>query len=274
MTWFLLNEWEDRHNWEMVVVFANTGKEREETLLFISNCDELLKFNTVWVEAKVVHGKKVGTQSRVVDYQTASRKGEPYEDVIKKYGIPNVKFLHCTRELKTNPIHHYIKQELKWKDYYTAIGIRADEFDRIDKDRKKKKYMYPLVIYDVTKPDILKWWKEMPFDLQLKEHEGNCNKCFKKTLRKLLTIELEEREHPFREPDTWWDDMEKKYENFIPETQTNRAAPVRFNRKNMTREELVELSKQPFDRFRDPNAVYDDEELDITGGCSESCEPF
>lgn len=274
MTWFILNEWERRHEFEITVIFANTGKEREETLLFVSNCDELLKFNTVWVEAKVVHGKRVGSQSKVVDYATASRKGEPYEEVIKKYGLPNVKFLHCTRELKTNPIHHYVRKIKGWTDYYTAIGIRADEFDRMDENRKAKKYLYPLVDQNITKKDVIDFWKEMPFDLYLKEHEGNCNKCFKKTLRKLLTIELEEREHSFKEPDTWWDEMEKKYENHIPAGQKNRKGPIRFNRKNMTRQEIVELSKQPFDRFRDPNAVYDDEELDMAGGCTESCEPF
>jgi hypothetical protein len=274
MTWFILNEWEFRDQYDIVVVFANTGKEREETLLFVSNCDEILKFNTVWVEAQVIHGKRIGSVSRVVDYQRASRKGEPYEDVIKKYGIPNVKFLHCTRELKTNPIHHYVKSVLGWKNYYTAIGIRADEFDRMDENYKKKKYLYPLITYNITKKDVIDWWAKMPFDLTLKEHEGNCNKCFKKTLRKLLTIELEERENPFREPDNWWNEMENKYENHIPKTQKNRKGPIRFNRKNMTRQEIVELSKQPFDRFRDPNAVYDDEYLDVPGGCSESCEPF
>lgn len=271
MTWFILNEWEFRHEYDIVVVFANTGKEKEETLLFVANCDEILKFNTVWVEADVVHGKRTGSLSRVVDYQTASRNGEPFEDVIKKYGMPNVSFLHCTRELKTNPIHHYVKQILKWKDYYTAIGIRVDEFDRMDANRKKKKYIYPLVTNNITKQMVLDFWKEMPFDLRLREHEGNCNKCFKKTLRKLLTIEAEERERGY--VDTWWDEMELKYENHIPATQKNRKGPIRFNRKNMTRQEIIEMSKAPFNRFVDPNAEPD-EELDISNGCSESCEPF
>lgn len=271
MTWFILNDLELRNEYDVVVVFANTGKEREETLLFVANCDEILKFNTVWVEADVVHGKRIGSLSKVVDYQTASRNGEPFEEVIKKYGMPNVSFLHCTRELKTNPIHHYVKQTLKWNDYYTAIGIRVDEFDRMDANRKKKKYIYPLVTNNITKQMILDFWKEMPFDLILKEHEGNCNKCFKKTLRKLLTIEAEERERGY--VDTWWDEMEVKYENHIPVTQKNRKGPIRFNRKNMTRQEIIEISKAPFNRFADPNAEPD-EELDISNGCSESCEPF
>ena len=37
MTWWLLNNMS--HKYEMIVVFANTGKEREETLQFVHKCD-------------------------------------------------------------------------------------------------------------------------------------------------------------------------------------------------------------------------------------------
>lgn len=74
--------------------------------------------------------------------------------------------------------------------------------------------------------------------------------------------------------DTWWDDMEVKYQNFVPNSQKNRQTPIRFNRNNMTRAELIELSKQPFDRFVDSYGIKD-EELDLPiGNCKESCEPF
>ena len=38
MLWWLFNKWDDRHNWEMVVVFANTGKENKGTLFFVDEC--------------------------------------------------------------------------------------------------------------------------------------------------------------------------------------------------------------------------------------------
>ena len=49
---------------------------------------------------------------------------------------------HCTRELKTAPIHSYIKS-LGINDYKTAIGIRYDEKHRKNEDPKKR-FIYPL----------------------------------------------------------------------------------------------------------------------------------
>lgn len=120
--------------WEIIVVYANAGLEHEETLKFIANRNTYFGFNTVWVEAVVNPIRGKGTTHKIVDFHTASRNGEPFEQVIIKYGIPNIKCKHCTRELKIQPIHSYAKNELSWKNYYTAIGIRADKAKRIQKE--------------------------------------------------------------------------------------------------------------------------------------------
>jgi hypothetical protein len=39
---------------------------------------------------------------------------------------------------------------------------------------------YPLVDWGITKEDVLTFWKSMPFDLMIAEHEGNCDLCFLK----------------------------------------------------------------------------------------------
>ena len=130
--WLIRNK-SDEYN--MVFVFANTGEENEETLDFVNKCDKDFNLNLIWVEAVVHHGERLGTSHRIVDFKTASRKGEPFEEVIKKYGLPNQNFPHCNRELKLRPIHSYIKKSLGWTDYKTAIGIRYDEIDRMVADR-------------------------------------------------------------------------------------------------------------------------------------------
>lgn len=196
MLYFLTNLWEDRHNWEFAIVFANTGEENEETLQFVKDCGKLFNCEIVWVEADVHSDNGVGTTHKIVDFKTASRKGEPFESVIRKFGIPNQKFPHCNREMKLRPIHSYIKRGIGWKDYYTAIGIRYDEIDRMVASRKKDKIIYPLIEHKrMTKQKINFWWSKQDFRLNLKGYQGNCKTCWKKSFRNLYAISKENPEH-------------------------------------------------------------------------------
>lgn len=256
------------HLYDIVVVFANTGKEREETLQFVNECDKRWNFNTVWVEAVVHPRKGKGTTFKIITFETASRKGEPFEEVIKKYGIPNSSFPHCTRELKTVPIHKYIKS-LKWKSYYTAIGIRKDEIDRMDENYKKRKFVYPFIALSMKpsdKIDVNTFWLMQQFRLELKGYEGNCDLCWKKSDRKILTLLLERPNSS-----EWWDEMQIKYGK----------GQYYFYRKNRSIIELLKQSQNPFKEARDDSRdtikfkqedLWDD--LDLTYGCTESCEPF
>ena len=131
---WLLDNKADVYN--MFFVFANTGDEEEETLRFIDLCSKKWGINIVWVEAFVHHNERIASTHKVVNFKTASRNREPFKEVIKKYGVPNQNFLHCNREMKLNPIKSYMKS-LGLKDYKTAIGIRVDEFDRMNKNRKE-----------------------------------------------------------------------------------------------------------------------------------------
>lgn len=266
MTKWCIDNLSDKY--DIVVVFANTGKEREQTLQFVNECDNRWNFNTVWVEAVVHPQKGRGTTFKVVSFETASRKGEPFEAVIKKYGIPNTSFPHCTRELKTVPIHKYIKH-LGWKKYYTAIGIRKDEIDRVDPNYKKRKFVYPFILSTMKpsdKIDVNTFWLMQNFRLELKGYEGNCDLCHKKSDRKILTILLE---HP--DSANWWDEMQQKYGK----------GQYYFYRGNRSIIELMKQSQHPFKKARDDSRdtmkfkqefLFDD--LDLSNGCIESCEPF
>lgn len=127
-----------------------------------------------------------------MSFETASRNGEPFEKVIQRYGIPNKKFPHCTRELKLRPMTKYLRS-IGWKkgSYHTAVGIRVDEIDRVAADRKEKGLIYPLISdRPMTKPKINFWWSQQPFRLKLKGYQGNCKDCYKKSDNKLLTMAL------------------------------------------------------------------------------------
>lgn len=204
---------------EFVITFANTSKEHEKTLIFVNNCSsrwvELYGVGVVWLEAVVFDGRKPCGHS-VVSFDTALRNGEVFDRVVSKYGLPNSQFLHCTRELKENPIMSYMESLGERKGYIcngkqvnatyeTWIGIREDEPKRLKGRRNgKQSKAFPLAeVVDgidiaADKQDVLDYWAKMPFDLDLPEHLGNCIDCHKKSDKKLEMVYQDCGEKAFR----------------------------------------------------------------------------
>jgi 3'-phosphoadenosine 5'-phosphosulfate sulfotransferase (PAPS reductase)/FAD synthetase len=278
MTKYIIDNLKDK--FEIIVCFANTGKEREETLEFVNKCDKEFGFNVVWIEA-IKDEKFIETPTfKIVDFKTASRNGEPFEWLISNGGIVNQNRPKCTNVLKTIPLDKYTKS-LGWKKYYTALGIRSDEPQRINREKAiKERLIYFSDFMNVTKSDVNLFWSKQSFDLNLKSYEGNCDLCFKKGLRKLMTIV---KENP--KLAEWWQEMEFKYENFIPERYSKNEKikiPARFYRDNMTIKEIIEESKFDFKMSVDESQDIDkfkqisiwDNYLDSNGGCTESCEVY
>lgn len=269
--------------YEMAFVFANTGEENEETLNFVNRCDKEWNLGVVWVEAKVNPENGKGTRHKIVNYQTASRKGEPFEDVIKKYGIPNAAQPHCNREMKLAPIHSYIKNELGWiKGYSTAIGIRYDEVDRMAADRSTYNIVYPL-IEDIrmTKQKINHWWSKQPFRLNLKGYQGNCKTCWKKSYRNLYAIAKENPEHF-----DFFKRMEQKYSLMTPSNRERKVGengeifPYYFFRKNKSADDILNEAKLFDGKVRDSHIqtsyqidlfdmIDDVESCDIYSNCGD-----
>lgn len=222
-----------------IFVFMNTGKEREETLQFADKCDKEFGLNVVYLEALVNNEKGKGTTYKIVDFETASRNGEPFEAMLKKYPLPNNMASNCTRELKQRPIDAYLRDNYKNFDIIKVVGIRADEAHRKSVNAEIEKVIYPLC--DEVKIDsrfIRNWWEKQSFDLGLKDYQGNCDLCFKKSLKKRLTII---KENP--ETAKWWLEMEQKY--------SSEEIPRFDLRTNKSIEELVEMAQRPFTKAQD-----------------------
>ena len=260
MTKMLIDNFSDAY--DFIVTFANTGMEHSKTLEFVHNCDVHFGFNTVWLEG-VVHEGRIGSTHKVVTYETASRKGEPYEAEIKKYGIPNTAFPQCTRELKINPMRSYLKSiGVNHRTIPTAIGIRADEKRRVSKTAGADNITYPLIdIWPTDKQDVLDWWEDQEFDLGIDEFEGNCLGCFKKSLRKhFLQIERDPTCYEFYER------MERQYRMHGP--QDGERVFFRGNT------DTVMLFKM-HDEFVKAGGQHPKQmDLYANGGCSESCEVY
>jgi hypothetical protein len=278
MAYYLLNEWQDRHKYEFLTVFANTGKEIEETLEFVNKCDKEFNLNLIWVESVVSKKYGEGIKHKIVDFETCSRNGEPFESIISKYGIPSQGMPFCSDYLKKSPIRSFANS-IGWSDYTTAIGIRIDEPKRLKK--KSFKVLYPLAqLKYMTKQNINAWWDKQSFNLNIKSFEGNCDLCWKKSNRTLMTL-LDEKPSLA----DWWLNMEKKYSNFISEGKIENhkyEPPFYFLRGQISYLDTIEEAKFPFTKEMDKNIQKDNleqmrlwnYELDSTDGCTESCEVF
>lgn len=265
MSWACLNMDQVRSRYdEMRFLFANTGQEHERTLEFVDRCDREFGLNVEWVEAEVHQHEKRAPSARLVTFETASRDGRPFEDVIRKYGIPNAAFPSCTRDLKLAPMIDRLRSTGWPKGTYdTAIGIRIDEVDRMSAYAAKNRIVYPLISWIPTrKSDIASWWRKQKFHLGLEERDGNCRWCWKKSFSKHLQIIAENQvvyDFPRR--------MEATYGHVGAEFDGRRLPDGYsrvFFRGNRSTDDLF--------RMRGTGSV----QLDLfqSNGCEESCEVY
>jgi hypothetical protein len=268
MTYKILNSSYKEKYKEIIVVFANTGEEHPKTLEFVHNCDKHLNFNTVWIESEF-SGKGTGPRPKIVTYETASRNGEPFAAFCAKHGIPNMISPQCTSRLKTDPMHYYIRKQLEWgKNYDTAIGIRSDETRRVSKNKEIYNIVYPLIDwFPSDKIDVNDFWEDMPFTLEIKEHQGNCKWCWKKSLKKHFMLLDENPE--------WFDFPEKMEELHSTVRTDGDGNPQYFFRGKKSTKQLKnewEIIKLNFPRQQMQMSL--DLSYDDNSGCSESCEVY
>jgi 3'-phosphoadenosine 5'-phosphosulfate sulfotransferase (PAPS reductase)/FAD synthetase len=202
---------------DVLVCFANTGREHEGTLRFVRDCADHWGVDVVWLEYR--RDPETGkTSAARVTYETAARNGEPFEAAIRaKNYLPRPVARFCTTELKIHTIRRWCVQQYGRGTIWThVVGLRADEMDRVnrlkDPARQKKagsesrKVVAPLADAGVTKADVLDWWSRQNFDLDLAgPWQGNCDGCF---LKRRAFIERLWRTHPDRAE--WWARMERE----------------------------------------------------------------
>jgi 3'-phosphoadenosine 5'-phosphosulfate sulfotransferase (PAPS reductase)/FAD synthetase len=190
------------------VCFANTGKEREETLRFVHECATRWG---VWVRWLEFRDRRVSLpiteRFAEVGYNSASRAGEPFAALIASKGYtPNAVMRWCTQELKVRVLKWFM-QSLSYSNWINIVGLRYDEPTRVARSRRPNKECWtnalPLADAKVTNRAVRAWWARQPFDLQLLPFEGNCDACFLKARPKLWEVER-------TKPGTlqWWADQE------------------------------------------------------------------
>lgn len=212
----IINAYNGKLPEDIYVVFANTGKEMEETLDFIHECEEMWDIKIYWLELDI-HEERPIYRNKEVDYLTASRKGEPFEALIdRKKMLPNPAMRICTAELKVNVMSRFMRSK-GYKEWFNVIGLRYDEPRRVakqkannDADINKWESLMPLHDDRVIVEQVGEFWKKSNFDLKLPNYNGktiagNCDLCYLKGTQTLVNI-IKER------PDLadWWIKQEEK----------------------------------------------------------------
>lgn len=252
----VLDNNEDRT--DLVVTFANTGKEHPATLEFVQECSQRWEVPIAWLEFR-----NDDAGFAVVHYATASRQGEPFEALIRKRKyLPNPVTRFCTIDLKIRIIHKYLRSlglSTEEAPVDMMTGIWADEPRRVAKIRDRKStseskwatMAMPLADSGVGVQDVTDFWASQPFDLMLptingRTLEGNCDCCFLKGVKQVYSIIASDRGQPVRKGD-WWARQER--EVVSTGEFTGDGARFRFDRPSY--QQMLDYSDTQFDMFAD-----------------------
>ena len=228
---------------DIYVTFANTGKEAEETLEFIRDCENNWGVKIHWLEMYLGEERPI-YRTKEVTFETASRNGEPFEELVnRRKFLPNPVARFCTSELKIKVMYRFMRKIKGYKDWYNVLGLRYDEPRRAVNARNQTYEVWDNIVplYDakVTNETVLDFWNNNDFDLKLRSFNGktlagNCDLCFlkgKQTLVKLI------KEKP--ELADWWIKQEQKFGD-------QSGATFRKDRNYI---QLVDISKKEIDMF-------------------------
>jgi len=232
---------------DAIVCFANTGKECEETLEFVRDCEVNWGVEIHWLE--YVYAPETSKRFKKVNFETASRNGEPFAASIDQNGkpyLPNPVARICTTNLKIRVIDKYLKSlGREHNERSDWVGIRADEQRRA---AKIERHRTPLVTAGVTKEIVGDFWRAQSFDLKLPNYNGvtmhgNCDLCFLKPANQVYTLIQEKPERAI-----WWMNMEKHAQT----SDKTYGDGARFRKDRPSYAQMYEYTKTQQNLF-DPN---------------------
>ncbi|HEX8400501.1 MAG TPA: Nin-like protein [Allosphingosinicella sp.] len=191
MLWHILDAYDGKLPDDVHVCFANTGKEREETLRFVHECATRWGVRVRWLEWQPrKRGDPWEGGYTEVGYNSASRDGEPFAALLaRKQYLPNSQMRYCTIELKIRVMANFMRAR-GYKRWVNAVGLRGDEMARVLKAIARNhanKDPFTAIMPMATKAggmvrqsDVQTFWTAQPFDLGLHSADGNCDLCFLK----------------------------------------------------------------------------------------------
>jgi 3'-phosphoadenosine 5'-phosphosulfate sulfotransferase (PAPS reductase)/FAD synthetase len=260
----ILDAYDGRLPDDVFVCFANTGKEREETLRFVHECATRWNVRVRWLEyrarPKGAEGRATPRAERFaeVGYNSASRNGEPLTALFdRKEYLPNGVTRFCTADGKIGVLTDFMLTQ-GFKKWTNVVGLRWDEMHRVFKQiarnesgKERWRSVMPMATQAaaVTRETVESFWRDQPFDLGLRPDEGNCDLCFLKGKAKLIRLI---REDPSRA--AWWIKAEA-------EARASKPSGATFHRKYSYADLVREARESPRLPIDD-----DGEEFDVECG--------
>lgn len=179
--------------------FNNTGKEVEPTLVFVNELSKRWGVPVTWIEFDATYGN--GLSWKIVDFETASRNGEPFDRMLAYYDqlraeekgepeiLPNPVNRMCTDRMKIKASAWWMKS-MGYERWDAIIGIRRDEPKRAARmlaSNGKERWENVLPMYEagVEHPEVQAYWKAQTLDLGIDSDLGNCDLCFLKHENKI-----------------------------------------------------------------------------------------
>lgn len=238
----------------LLVIFANTGKEHRATLEFVRACADRWAVSIIWLEYR-----DNDEGFAVVDFDTASRNGEPFEALIRKRKyLPNAVTRFCTIDLKIRIIHKYLRSvglSTEENPVDMMTGIRADEPRRVVKIRHRKStseskwasMVMPLADAGVGVQGVSEFWAAQPFDLMLttingRTLEGNCDLCFLKGAKQVYSIIASDKQKA-----EWWARMESE----VVSSGKFTGAGARFRSDRPSYQQMIDFASVQGDMLTD-----------------------
>ena len=228
---------------DAIVCFANTGKEDEATLEFVRDCEKNWDCKIHWIEYR---NNEIGFEK--VNFETASRNGEPFEALIRKVQfLPSAGMRICTTHLKIRPFRKYL-DSIGIDRPLQFVGIRADEMRRVVKIRANPEAegmerAMPLADAGVNVQEVNNFWNNQPFNLNLTTFNGrtlagNCDLCFLKPASQILSLIKEKPERAI-----WW----AKMESLTLEKQS--SGNSQFSKNGPSYAQMLKFSQDQLDIF-------------------------
>lgn len=135
---------------------------------------------------------------------------------------------------------------------------------KLHEKMKKSNIMYMAEVCDYEKQDVIDWWDEQDFTLEISEHEGNCVFCPKKSDLKLAAAQRDN-------PDLYIEWLDAINDESVRTGKGTGSAETMYRGKQRLESVIAKFDgstgKEIKQRIKGAR-MYD------SGSCSESCEVF